>query len=303
MHFDATLPLVSILTRYLQTSHQKNMELEDDERRREKRAQMAATAQARQAARDPLNSANTQSTGAMDALLDKLRAAGPSSRDKREARRRARLRQNGAVRAASITKTPEIDGEQKSDDPAAGDGEQPASPDITVTSAEKFDRQNEEEDSLTNRTQEMLMRLRGDSETPSTSAAMGKGSLRDKRKERRRRNGSNVSVSSTASGSGSLASLMSSPPVPPLPTGAGGLGITGAAVLDGDDAGARAKNALMAMRRGSDTGSETPGQGRTPVVVVENGDGDGSAGTPATIISPPSPEPVRGEDINSPPAP
>jgi len=299
MHFNATLLLVSILT-YLQTSHQKNMELEDEERRREKRAQMTATAQARQAARDPLNSTNTQSTGAMDALLDKLRAAGPSSRDKREARRRARLRQNGAVRAASITKTPEIDGEQKSDDPAT---EQPASPDITVTSAEKFDRQNEEEDSLTNRTQEMLMRLRGDSETPSTSAAMGKGSLRDKRKERRRRNGSNVSVSSTASGSGSLTSLMSSPPVPPLPTGAGGLGISGTPVLDGDDAGARAKSALMAMRRGSDVGSETPGQGRSPVVVVESEDSGGSVGTPATIISPPSPEPVRGEDINSPPAP
>lgn len=282
------------------------MELEDEERRREKRQQMAAAAQAKQAARsNPLSPAVAQDTGAMDALLNKLRAAGPTSRDKREARRRARLRQNGAVRAASITKEADTGGESdKQDEPpssggaaASPDTEQaPTSPDITVTAVP-------DEDSLTKRTEEMLMRLRGDGAEGATPSPLGKGSLRDKRKERRRRNGSNVSMSSTNSGSISL-SLATSPPVPPLPTtmniaGGGLTAFDGAGDGGGEDQVARAKNALMAMRRGSDAGSigsatseQTPTT-RTELLVATDGestDGDRRPLTPTTIVSPPSPE-------------
>jgi cytokinesis protein len=265
---------------------------------------MAANTQAKQAARDPLSpAAAVQSTGAMDALLDKLRAAGPSSRDKRDARRRARLRQNGAVRAASITKEPETDGdgekkEEETPTPAAtsDDVEQaPMSPDITVTSAD----QPSEEDSLSKRTEEMLMRLRGDG-ADGTASAAGKGSMRDKRKERRRRNGSNVSMSSTGSGPTSL-SLLTSPPVPPIPAnipGSPGV-MTALGSPEGDDAVARAKSALMAMRRGSDTGSIESGTSEQPSLtlgalsapVIIDDDSDQGPATPTTIISPPSPDP------------
>jgi cytokinesis protein len=273
------------------------MELEDEERRREKRQQMAAQAQAKQAARnDPLAPAIAQGTGAMDALLNKLRAAGPSSRDKREARRRARLRQNGAIRAVSITKDADTEGDgenqnEKSTVAASSDAEQaPMSPDITVTSAD----QAADEDSLTKRTEEMLMRLRGDSgEVPTV---LGKGSIRDKRKERRRRNGSNVSMSSTNSGSISLS--LTSPPVPPIPANipspTGGLTALGPA--DGEEQIARAKNALMAMRRGSDAGSIGSGTSERTAPPTEQGplqspiSIDSDESTPTTVVSPPSPE-------------
>lgn len=298
-----------------QLSRQKNMELEDEEKRREKRQQMAANAQAKQAARaDPLAPAAVQSTGAMDALLDKLRAAGPSSREKRDARRRARLRQNGAIRAASITKEADTGGElsgteggddQQQERPSSSaaaasqavtsDAEQRLmSPDITVTSAA--------EDNLSKRTEEMLMLLRGDGGGESSAgSALSKGSMRDKRKERRRRNGSNVSTTSTGSGPASLL-LASSPPIPPLPTNlpsSPGLTAPGGAP-DIDDPVARAKSALLAMRRGSETGSinSTASEVTTtqepdpssPNAVVDEGSDHGPP-SPTTIVSPPSPDP------------
>lgn len=48
------------------------------------------------------------SAGAMDSLIEKLRAAAPESRDKRERRRRARLKDRHQVRVASGQKIPEI---------------------------------------------------------------------------------------------------------------------------------------------------------------------------------------------------
>jgi len=285
------------------------MELEDEEKRREKRQQLAATTQAKQAARaDPLAPVAAQSTGAMDALLDKLRAAGPSSREKRDARRRARLRQNGAIRAASITKEADTGGDnsgnecgddQQQERPSSSaaavssDAEQgPMSPDITVTAAD----QPTADDSLSKRTEEMLMRLRGDGGGESF-----KGSVRDKRKERRRRNGSNVSMSSTGSGPSSL-SLLSSPPVPPLPTNpssTSGLTAPGGAP-DLDDPVARAKSALLAMRRGSETGSINSATSETTTTqdldpssssAVVDEESDQGPPSPTTIVSPPSPDP------------
>jgi cytokinesis protein len=49
------------------------------------------------------------STGDMDSLLAKLRAAKPEARDQRERRRRARLKDRHAVRVASGQKMPELD--------------------------------------------------------------------------------------------------------------------------------------------------------------------------------------------------
>lgn len=57
------------------------------------------------------------STGAMDTLLAKLRAAAPEARDQRDRRRRARLKDRHQVRVASGQKIPEMDSlVSKSDD-------------------------------------------------------------------------------------------------------------------------------------------------------------------------------------------
>lgn len=48
-----------------------------------------------------------QSTGAMDTLLEKLRAAAPAAKDQRDRRRRARLKDKHQVRVASGQKIPE----------------------------------------------------------------------------------------------------------------------------------------------------------------------------------------------------
>lgn len=48
------------------------------------------------------------SSGAMDSLLEKLRAAAPQTRDKRERRRRARLNERAQVRLASGQKIPDL---------------------------------------------------------------------------------------------------------------------------------------------------------------------------------------------------
>lgn len=247
------------------------MELEDEEKRREKRQQIAAQTQAKQAARNnPLAATDTQGTGAMDALLNKLRAAGPTSRDKREARRRARLRQNGAVRAASITTDPQVGADGDNDSNAEGDGEgddeaekksdeespakatstepqAPMSPDIKVTSADALGAAG---DDLMKTVRDKLEALRGGGD----AAPAPERGIRDKRKERRRRNGSNVSASSQ--GSLSLTSLMN-PPAPPLPLPTGMPTSPGLAPLGSPaevEEVARAKNALLAMRRGSETG-------------------------------------------------
>ncbi|THC97406.1 hypothetical protein EYZ11_003120 [Aspergillus tanneri] len=49
-------------------------------------------------------------SGAMDSLLEKLRAAAPQARDQRDRRRRARLKERHQVRVASGQKIPEISG-------------------------------------------------------------------------------------------------------------------------------------------------------------------------------------------------
>ena len=242
------------------------MELEDEERRREKRQQL----QNRQKI-DPLTPTHGTNTGAMDALLDKLRAAGPTPRDKREERRRrARARQGN--RTVSATGDP--DGEKPTDiiPSTVSDDLNPKSPDITVSTPEQT---QHIEDALSSRTQEMLMKLRGDggaSVADATAAAFGKGNIRDKRKERRRRQGSNVSTSSANGALGIMSGV--TPPMPALP-GPGAPSILSPSLSvpggEDDDPVARAKNALMEMRKASDIGNVGT---QTPPPATSNTDAD-----------------------------
>ncbi|KAL7271000.1 hypothetical protein RUND412_006268 [Rhizina undulata] len=282
-------------------SHQKNIDIEEEDKRREKRKQMLnATSASTKMSSEPLSPA---SSGAMDTLLEKLRAAGPSNREKREARRRARLRSNGAVRAASIT-NPE-NTESSPPEHGSPDDQPHSSPEQTNnSSALPSMPEANEEDLLTSRTQEMLMRLRGDGDESANggSTTINAGSLRvrrnretaeDTRRERRRRQGSNVGVAatsaavrkSTGASTGSNSSLF---------------GPTLGADLDPEDAVARAKQALMNMRRGSSGGAETADEdSRDNIKETEVEVASAAAGglpTPTTIVSPPSPEPKRNEE-------
>ncbi|KAF2491516.1 FH2-domain-containing protein [Lophium mytilinum] len=93
-------------------SREKNIALEDQHRRNEasmRRKQinpaLANTTAASSADGAPPSPA---STGAMDTLLEKLRAAAPQARDQRDRRRRARLKDRHQVRVASGQNIPEV---------------------------------------------------------------------------------------------------------------------------------------------------------------------------------------------------
>lgn len=87
-------------------SRQKNMEWEEQRRKNEaalKRKNALLAAQAQEA-----GSTSSTNTGAMDSLLEKLRAAAPQARDQRDRRRRARLKDRHQQRVASGQKMPEL---------------------------------------------------------------------------------------------------------------------------------------------------------------------------------------------------
>ena len=90
-------------------SREKNLELEKVRKRNEasmkrKHAQLRVTGSS-----DGSAPPSPISTGAMDSLLEKLRAAAPQTRDQRDRRRRARLQNRHQVRVASGQKIPDPD--------------------------------------------------------------------------------------------------------------------------------------------------------------------------------------------------
>ena len=111
------------------------------------------------------------STGAMDVLLEKLRAAAPAAKDQRDRRRRARLKDKHQVRVASGQQIPET-GENVEENgllsPTRTDGSEPTSEGAT----------SEGED-IADRAASMLQGLRGDAD--------GEGPSRDESQRTRRR--------------------------------------------------------------------------------------------------------------------
>lgn len=96
-------------------SREKNMTAEENRRR------MEANLARKRAAGGPTNPSSGNATpgagdapgspsssGAMDSLLEKLRAAAPQARDQRDRRRRARLKEKHQVRIASGQKMPDL---------------------------------------------------------------------------------------------------------------------------------------------------------------------------------------------------
>jgi cytokinesis protein len=91
-------------------SREKNVQIEETRRRNEASMKRKHTAQLKltsnSAEAGPTSPSNT---GAMDSLLEKLRAAAPQARDQRDRRRRARLKDRHQVRVASGQKIPDLD--------------------------------------------------------------------------------------------------------------------------------------------------------------------------------------------------
>ncbi|KAI5245701.1 FH2-domain-containing protein [Aureobasidium subglaciale] len=94
-------------------SHEKNTSQEETQRRNEvsmRRKAQASQSALEKATSDPAGPPSPASQGAMDTLLEKLRAAAPATRDTRDRRRRARLNERHQRRVASGQQMPEIAG-------------------------------------------------------------------------------------------------------------------------------------------------------------------------------------------------
>ena len=148
------------------------------------------------------------STGAMDSLLEKLRAAAPQARDQRDRRRRARLKDRHQIRVASGQTIPDLgdltQGNEDEGDNGVLSPERAVSSDYAAERAGEMAAISEGED-VAERAASMLQGLRGDAD-PDTRPGSRDGSLRvrrrresadDEKRTRRRRRG----VGSTAGGS------------------------------------------------------------------------------------------------------
>jgi len=186
------------------------MTMEDTRRRNEasmarKRMNPKAMNPAAANAGDGAGSGSTSpsSTGAMDSLLEKLRAAAPQARDQRDRRRRARLKDRHQIRVASgqtipdmgdLTKDSEgedLDGTILSPE-TSGEGTEAKSSDMATIS---------EGEDIADRAASLLQGLRGDGDAePAASSQSGSIRVRrrresadDERRSRRRRRGAATS--------------------------------------------------------------------------------------------------------------
>jgi len=135
--------------------------------------------------------ASPSSTGAMDSLLEKLRAAAPQARDQRDRRRRARLQNRHQVRVASGQKIPdpdEIPEMEESLKSPESISEGLASPDLVLPPTS--------EDDIAERAAMLLQGMRGTDGTEDPEGADRRDSVRrarrrdgadEERKARRRR--------------------------------------------------------------------------------------------------------------------
>jgi cytokinesis protein len=144
------------------------------------------------------------STGAMDSLLEKLRAAAPQARDQRDRRRRARLQTKHQVRVASGQKIPEPDeipeaeAALKSPESVSMSSEGLMSPDMLPPTKEGS------EDDIAERAALLLQGMRGTDGADDGEEAQRRDSMRrarrrdnaeEERKARRRRREKASSVS------------------------------------------------------------------------------------------------------------
>jgi cytokinesis protein len=140
------------------------------------------------------------SSGAMDSLLEKLRAAAPQAKDQRDRRRRARLKERHNVRVASGSKPPEDDGEEaKPEENENGLLSPPG-----AEEDEKAEAQVSEGEDVADRAASMLLGLRSDSEAGGERQRRRRESADEERRNRRMRRRNPATSGSKDSADGGL---------------------------------------------------------------------------------------------------
>lgn len=180
-------------------SREKNVQLEETRKRNEanmRRKNERLKASNPAALENGAGPASPTSTGAMDSLLEKLRAAAPQARDQRDRRRRARLKDRHQVRIASGQKIPEFNeipevevGLQSAKSAESGEGgsaEGGSSADAGLTSPKEA-----EEDDVAERAALLLQGMRtgeaGDDEEKRESLRRSRRQTADEERRMRRR--------------------------------------------------------------------------------------------------------------------
>ena len=143
------------------------------------------------------------SSGAMDSLLEKLRAAAPQAKDQRDRRRRARLKDRHQVRVASGQPIPDIMKPVQGENGGQDDERDVLSPEGVASGESQGEPKTElaaisEGEDVAERAASMLQGLRGDGDGPDGRPGSREGSLRvrrrresanEERRTRRRRTG------------------------------------------------------------------------------------------------------------------
>lgn len=153
-------------------------------------------------------------SGAMDSLLEKLRAAAPQAKDQRDRRRRARLKERHQVRVASGQKPPEAneeeEGKDNADQPADGDANVDEngllSPPIPEEGEEGIKEASEGED-VADRAASMLLGLRSNSDASGERQRRRRESADEERRNRRMRRRNGATSGSKDSADGSLSTV------------------------------------------------------------------------------------------------
>lgn len=202
-------------------SRDKNVQYEETRRRNEasmkrKHAQLRVQGAVESGPPSPA------SAGAMDSLLEKLRAAAPQTRDQRDRRRRARLKDRHQVRVASGQKIPDLNEIPEAEanlrpegtNGATDSDANPLSPDL-VSPAEVPE--EAADDGLAQRAAMLLQDMRGgdgaDEENPEKrDNTLRKSAAEERRARRRRLKGGSGPSSVTADDDGGIKS-----PIPEEP--------------------------------------------------------------------------------------
>lgn len=199
------------------------------------------------------------STGAMDTLLEKLRAAAPQTRDTRDRRRRARLKDRHQVRVASGQRIPET-GENVDESGLLSPTSMEGGSEDAQSNEGDHGATSEGED-IADRAASMLQGLRGDGDAEgpgrddSLRVRRRRESADDERAKRRARRRAAGTSMSTDAGSGTGAPQRQSA----IPEEAEMVDLT-----------------IDAPEPGEETGSRTSSR-------------DGKLPTPTTVVVPPSP--------------
>ena len=186
-------------------SKEKNMAMEETRRRNEasmarKRAANGINPAAAGAGPASDSPTSPSATGAMDSLLEKLRAAAPQAKDQRDRRRRARLKDKHQIRIASGQKIPDL-AELTKDGSQDIDRSTSISPSVPEEGVEKEIGAASEGEDVADRAASMLLGLRGDADADgddSIRVRRRRESANDERANRRRRRGPATSSGSTA---------------------------------------------------------------------------------------------------------